>query len=68
MQLMADMPAVRHDLQDAPGDILGMAGHKADPVNADLIGLLKQLVKRRAVNALAVGVHILPQKHDLMDA
>ncbi len=64
MKLRKNMFRTGHHFDQFIRQILGMAGHKADPLNAGLIQCSEQSRKTLPRFILTVTVHILSQQHD----
>ncbi len=64
---------MRHQVLELPiradqivGQVFGMRGHKANARNLQPVEPIKKIGKFRA--AAAIGIHVLPQQHDFLNA
>ena len=63
------MRASGHDFDQLVGQILGMAGHKADSGNSHFVQLLQKAGETAGrLQVFSVAVHILAQQHDFLHA
>ena len=70
VDVMGDVLAVGHDVEQLPAGVLGMGGHEPDAViPGDGVDAAEQLGEvHRLLQALAVGVDVLPQQGDFLVA